>query len=307
LKALITGGGGFIGRHLVDKLISLNYEVIVIDSEFTGDLTKVNPKARLIESNIETFSVPMWTELIEGVDYVFHLAAQKHNTKNITNSEIVQTNVNATINLSEACGLSEVNKLVFTSSLYAYGNTGPNVMKETDLPQPNTIYGASKLMGENILQTFEKKLNLQWNVARLFFIYGPGQFAGNGYKSVIVNNFERMLQRKPPVINGSGNQALDYVYVEDAVEAIYQLAITDSNSKIVNVSSREPVSINQLTDLMIKVSGNTCKPIFSEKDWTEGTIRYGDNTKINELINWPRKVQLEEGLTRTWISLGQAN
>jgi UDP-glucose 4-epimerase len=173
-------------------------------------------------------------------------------------------------------------------------------MNEGNLPQPSTLYGSSKLMGENILRFSEKQYGLSWNVARLFFIYGPGQFAGSGYKSVIVKNFERIRDNMPVIINGDGNQSLDYLYVRDAVEGIKKLANCKIQNNIFNVSSGSLISINDLLLLMKKVSGKSVESIYESADWTSGSKRFGDNSLIREKLGWAPTVSMFDGLKKTW-------
>ena len=305
MKVLVTGGAGFIGRHLVQKLIDLGHEVIVVDSGFTGNLVKINKAAKLINRDLNDFAFEDLIKLIDKVEIIFHLAAQKHNTKNISPEEMIQTNVNATFSLAKASGIVGINKFVFTSSLYAYGNLGPSVMKESDVPQPKTLYGSTKLMGEHILRSINNEYDLKWNVARLFFIYGPGQFSGSGYKSVIMKNFERLRQDLPPVINGSGSQSLDYVYVSDAVSAIVKLAEINSSENIVNISSGRATTVNDLTKQMQEIARSDTTPVSNSPDWTEGTSRFGDISISKSLLNWNSDVTLREGLSRVWSSLNQ--
>lgn len=287
----------------MDKLISLGHKVTVVDSGFAGDLGEVAHKVDLIADNFNCFTVADWHNIVDGKTYVFHLAAQKHNTLDVTSEEMIHTNVNSTHDLAIACAESGVKKLIFTSSLYSYGNLGNKIMKESDIPMPDTLYGSTKLMGENILRSISRKINLQWNIARLFFIYGPNQFAGSGYKSVIFKNFERIRDGLSPIINGSGTQALDYVFVLDAVEALIKLATIESSGNIVNISSSLPFSVNSLTNEMLKVAKSELSPIRGEADWTEGTIRFGDNNLAKETLKWETSVSLSKGLGLTWNSI----
>ena len=300
MRALVTGGAGFIGRHLVDKLITDYSEVIIIDSGQTGQLASIAKEARLINVDLDSYEINDFMEILHGVDHVFHLAAQKHNTADISPRKMISTNVLSTYNLIIASAQSKVKRFVFTSSLYTYGNLGPRIMNEGDLPKPSTLYGSSKLMGENILRFAEKQYGLNWNVARLFFIYGPGQFAGSGYKSVIVKNFERIRDGMPVIINGDGNQSLDYLYVQDAVKGIRELANCKIQNKIFNVSSGSLISISDLLLLMEKASSKSVDRIYQSADWTSGSKRFGDNSLMREKLGWEPTVSMFDGLKKTW-------
>jgi UDP-glucose 4-epimerase len=303
MRSLVTGGAGFIGRYLVDKLVEDNSDVIVLDSGQTGQIQNINKKAKFIKVDLDSCGISELLEYLSGVDQVFHLAAQKHNTNDISPAKMVATNVLSTYNLAVASAKSNIKRFVFTSSLYAYGNLGPEIMTEKNLPQPSTLYGATKLMGENILRIAEKQYGLSWNVARLFFIYGPGQFAGSGYKSVIVKNFERIRDGLPATINGDGKQSLDYVYVRDAVEGIKLLADCNLQGEIFNISSSNPVSINELTSAMENSAGIKINKTYLPEDWTSGSKRFGDYNLIKTKLGWIPRTSLNYGLNETWNSI----
>ena len=300
MRALVTGGAGFIGRYLVDKLIEDGAEVIVLDSGYTGQFTELNKNVKLIKVDLDTCRIDDFMEFLVGIDQVFHLAAQKHNNVNVPPEKMISTNILSTYNLVLASAKSNVKRFVFTSSLYAYGSLGPEIMTEDSIPEPSTLYGASKLMGENILRFAERQYGLSWNAARLFFIYGPGQFAGSGYKSVIVKNFERIRDGLPAVITGDGKQTLDYLYVQDAVDALKLLANCKIQNEIFNVSSSTSISINDLLLEMEKSSGREVLRFYEPGDWTSGSQRIGDNSLIKSKLGWNPNVSLHDGLFQTW-------
>lgn len=258
---------------------------------------------RLVERDIASLTDGEWDDLLSGCDIVFHLAARKYNTPGVTAEQLIDTNVRATWQLAQAAARGGVRRLVFTSSLYAYGGLGPDVMRETDIPLPRTLYGSSKLMGEHILRTVGLESGLSWNCARLFFIYGPGQYADGGYKSVIVTNLERMAAGLAPTVCGDGEQALDYVFVGDAVQALWTLATAEATAQVLNVASGRAASINDLTAEMIGVVGEEFTPEKLPADWTAGTSRVGDPSNCRAAIGWSATTDLTKGLAATWHSL----
>lgn len=302
MKYLVTGGAGFIGRHLVNTLLQNNSEVVVVDSGHTGQISLLPQQVSLVETDISELSTEHWVKLLDGVDVVFHLAARKYNTPGVTADQLIESNVTATWRLAEAAAIVGVGKFVFTSSLYAYGSLGPKIMEETDLPLPITLYGASKLMGENILRSIDFKLGLNWAAARLLFVYGPGQFADGGYKSVIVTNFENLRNDQAPTICGDGNQVLDYVYVQDVVDGLINMSSTSSPKAIANLSTGRATSINELTEMMLSISEKQFSASYIAEDWTSGTSRVGSPEAAYELFGWKPKVSLENGLKLTWQS-----
>ena len=303
MRVLITGGAGFIGRHLVDHVRGLGHEPVIVDAGLTGRVAELPAGCTLVERDIATLTGPAWDDLLVDCDLVFHLAARKYNTPGVTSDELLDTNVTATWRLAEAAARAGVNRVVFTSSLYAYGALGPDVMRETDVPAPQTLYGASKLMGEHIFRTVGVEHGLAWNCARLFFVYGPGQYADGGYKSVIVTNLERMAQGLAPTVYGDGEQSLDYVYVKDVVDALWLLGIGSSTGVVLNVASGRPETINSLAATMVKVAGGGFTPEHLPPDWTAGTSRVGDPSLCRATTGWSATTDLATGLRYTWHSL----
>jgi len=242
-----------------------------------------------------------------GVDVCFHLAAEKHNSSRSTPQRVIDVNISGTRRLLEAAATSGVGKIVFTSSLYAYGSLGPTPMSEGDVPIPTTVYGTSKLAGEHLLRVAASSAGLRWSVARLFFVYGPGQYAEGGYKSVIVANFERLRRRERPIIYGDGKQALDYVYVDDVVGALLMLAEPDHNGLVCNVGTGRAVSVGELTKIMLTISGRGLEPWMCPPDWTDGSVRVADTRVARETLGWTATTSIEEGLERVWASLGDTD
>ncbi len=239
-RVLVTGAAGFIGSALTERLVTTHgCEVVAIDNERSGDWGRLDVPVERIHRPIEALSVEEWAELCAGVDFLFHLAADKYNSPGSTAERIIDVNVAAFQRLLQGCVRNDLGKVVFTSSLYAYGSMGPDPMSESDIPSPTTMYGASKVMGEHLLRIATRDHGLRWSAARLFFIYGPRQYAEGGYKSVILSNFERILDGQAPVIHGDGKQALDYVYIDDCIDALVALAGDKTDGMTLNVGSGE--------------------------------------------------------------------
>jgi nucleoside-diphosphate-sugar epimerase len=173
-------------------------------------------------------------------------------------------------------------------------------MRITDLPHPTTAYGMSKVAGEHLLRIAERDHGLEWAAARLFFVYGPDQYAAGGYKSVIISNFERMLRGDAPTIYGDGDQRLDYVYIDDIVAGLLQLSLPDHDRALVNLGSGSAPSVLDLTRCMLAVSESDVAPVFCPPDWTAGSVRVAEITETRATLGWERHVALEEGLERVW-------
>lgn len=305
-RFLVTGGAGFIGSHLVTELLQQGAEsVIALDHLRCGSWdnlieakSQFGHRLRLVEMDLGQVELAgkSLASVLEGVDFIYHLAAEKHNQAKADPELILNANVIGTTRLLQAATVSGVRKIVFTSSLYAYGRRNKPEMIETENPQPNTIYGVSKLAGEQLLRTFYEQAGLAYTAARLFFIYGPRQLAGMGYKSVILSNFERILTGQAPVIYGDGQQALDYTYITDAVNGLLASLTSAANGVMINLGSATPTTINDLTTLMLEVADSDLKPVYGPADWSAGTYRVCDNRQASQLLGWQPQVSLRSGL-----------
>ncbi len=301
-RIAITGGAGFIGAALANELHFRGHdEIKLIDNLSTGDWSRLNYQGDRNLIDISTSSIGDLSDLLSGTEILFHLSAVKlHNEKN-SFEELINNNVLGTRYLLEAAGLAGVKKVIFTSSLYAYGMLNNKSFTEDLVPLPSTVYGASKLFGEGLISIAAQKHGFKYSIARLFFIYGENQYSEGGYRSVIVNNFERLKSGQPAVINGDGNQILDYLHVSDCVSALISLGEQTTN-EVFNISSGVPVTIKQLTAQMLKVTGDGIFT-YADADWTQGTRRVGSNRKIQKITGWSPRINLHDGLTSTWDSL----
>lgn len=300
-KVVVTGAAGFIGSHLCRKLIEDGVTTVIgIDSLRSGDWARTPIEVVRDERDISDICLDEWMEILSNTDALFHLAAEKYNSSKSTPEKVLFANIVATERLVRAAALVGVRRTVFTSSLYAYGSMGPAIMDECDVPTPTTLYGASKVMGEGIFRAIDREIGLSWNIARLFFIYGPRQFAEGGYKSVILSNFERLMNGEPPTIYGDGTQALDYVYIDDCIQGLISLASQPTEKQIVNISTGIPITINDLTQTMLNIANVDKLPIHMPADWTNGSIRFGSTTLAGERFEWNATTSLEEGLSRVF-------
>jgi UDP-glucose 4-epimerase len=308
-SVMVTGGCGFIGAHLVKRLLELKAKrIVVIDNLSYGskkNLDEIKDKVTVIRHTLGSREDAALFDILKGIDYVFHLAALKHNQSNDLPACILSQNINGTFNLCEAAVKNKVKKIVFSSSVYAYGRTHRPALKESELPHPATIYGISKLAGEYLFSRFFREYNLHYIALRYFFVYGPGQLTGTGYKTVIVKNFQRIMHNQSPIISGDGRQALDYIYIDDVIDATVRAMESEYSAEVFNVGSSEPISINHLIDTMLKVSGKSLKKKYLPPDNTAGTYRVADISKIKSLLHFKPQVTLEEGLRKAYKWLRQ--
>lgn len=279
--------------------------MVGIDNERSGDWGRVDVPCTRVDADIAAVDADGFRDLCRGADVVFHLAAEKYNSSKSTPQRVIDANITGTHRLYEGAARARVPKIVFTSSLYAYGGLGPDAMSEEDIPTPTTMYGVSKVAGEDMLRVAQRDHGIEWAVARLFFVYGPRQYADGGYKSVILTNFERIARGEAPVVFGDGEQALDYVFVDDVVHGLLGMA-RPGFTGIVNLGSGRAVSVNELTALMMDVAGSDVAPVTGPADWTAGTRRVGDVALAKRRLNWSAGTDMRSGLERVWKWMTEA-
>lgn len=306
---VVTGGCGFIGSHLVAELVRRGAaRIVVIDSLRYGDranLGALSDRVEIVQHTLGLDPKAALAQAVQGARYLFHLAAEKHNQSKDDPERVYRSNIEGTHALYEVACDAGVKKVVFSSSLYAYGRVSGGPFVETEVPAPHTVYGITKLAGEHILRFFEKQRQIEHNALRYLFVYGPKQFAGMGYKSVIVKNFERLLAGERPTVYGDGRQALDYVYVDDIVDATLRAMEHDVSGEVVNLGSGIATPVAALVELMIRVSEKNVEKLYEPPDWTAGSSRVANPEKAARVLGWRATTSLEDGLRRTYRWLAE--
>ena len=313
-RVMVTGGCGFIGSHLARGLIERGArEVVVLDKLKYGSAPDLPAGVKVVRFALGEDEPGPLQEHLAGIDHVLHLAAEKHSQVRPDPDLILASNVIGTQALLNAARGAGVRKVVFASSVYAYGRMQGPAMVETELPQPRTVYGVSKLAGEHLTAAAAAQGGFEWMVLRYFFVYGPGQYPGTGYKSVIVKNGERLLHSLPPTVIGDGEQALDYVYVDDVVEATLLALEGSISGETLNVASGQAVTINRLlaglAATALASQGQAGAPLDRVQlppDDTAGSCRVGSIDRIRAVLGWYPRVDLEEGLYRTYAWMREA-
>ena len=279
-KVVVTGGAGFIGSYLVDRLISLGVEVIVLDNLSTGKRENVNSKANLVICNIPQSTADFLCEQTKDVDAVFHLAAKTAVQESIENPEMYnEMNVGGTLKMLEVCRLNNIPKFIFSSTSAIYGDT-KTPTSETNPVNPISPYATTKLIGENYCKLYNKIYGLDTVCLRYFNVYGNRMNNEGGYKLVMPIFKDQILNNKALTINNDGEQRRDFIHVEDIVEAnILSVIQKDSCGEIFNVGSGKNYSINEIADMF-----------GGEKQYGNKVIEpketLADTTKINLGLGW---------------------
>jgi len=305
---LVTGGAGFIGSHLVDRLIDEKPEnLVVVDKFYLGEDKIRNlssaksrfpslkvyredaAKMRLMKKNLKN----------ESIEVVFNLAAICLPASLIKPKWTYDTNVAIVSNLCELLRKDYFKTLIHFSSSEAYGDAEQVPMDESHPLKPTTPYGASKIASDHLILSYYKTFDIDVSIVRPFNTYGPRQNEGT-YAGVIPLTIRRILRGESPVIYGDGLQTRDYTYVTDVADAavkVYQAKST--RGKVLNIASAKEISIKDLISKIAKLM-NCKKPVIYDKQRPGDVRRFiGSNSLAKKIINYKPKVDFEEGLRRT--------
>ncbi len=291
-KVLVTGGAGFIGSHLVDRLITDGHEVVVLDNLSTGKRDNLNSKAKLIECDIADFTVI--EKHFAEVEVVFHLAALARIQPSIKDPlPANHTNVTGTLNVLWAAKKHGVTKVIYSGSSSAYGlqPTENFPLKETLPTHPSSPYALQKLVGEQYCQLFSSLYGLPTVIFRYFNVYGPRQLTEGSYATVIGIFLKQTREGRPMTIVGDGKQRRDFTHVSDIVEAnilAWQKVIPPG--EVINLGTGKNYSINEIAQL---IGG---PDIHITERLGEYPITQADNSKARKLLGWQPKISLEQGI-----------
>lgn len=301
MKALVTGGAGFIGSHLVDLLLAKGCELVVIDNLATGQRSQVSEKALFLQGDVG--HPEFLARALPGCDVVFHLAAVSSVQHSLDRPiEVHNTNLTATLALLEASVRHNVPRFVFSSSAAVYGDTGGEPAREDMIPKPMSHYAVQKLASEHYCQVYHRLNGLETVCLRYFNVYGPRQRADSPYSGVIAKFIEAARAGQPITIFGDGEQTRDFCHVEDVAVANY-LAATQGAEKVAgracNVGTGLATSVNELARLVVSAFGTGGVSIARQPS-RPVEIRYSQ-AEINlarQSLEWNPSTCLELGLER---------
>jgi UDP-glucose 4-epimerase len=300
MRIIVTGGAGFVGSHLVELLIKKNHFPIIIDNLSSGKYSYIkkfvdSKKAEFLKMDIRNYKK---LKILPKVDAILHLAAVASVVESITNPKYVNdVNITGTLNVLELCKEMKIPKLIFTSSAAVYGDYEKNISEKT-ITIPTTVYGSTKLTGEQYCKIYSELYSIKIVVLRPFNIYGPRQ--NDAYAGVIHKFFDRIEQNKRPIIFGNGKQTRDFIYVKD-IAMIFEKAVNYNNLKkfeVFNLGTGKSVTINHLLKLCLKTKHKNLKPIF--KKAIPGVVFHStvNIKKLKNNLKFIPKIKLEQGLER---------
>jgi nucleoside-diphosphate-sugar epimerase len=299
---VVTGGGGFIGSHIVEELLQRQQTVKVIDNFSTGKRQNLEPfkhKADIIEADLA--EAKNLTELIRGADYVIHQAAIPSVPKSIIDPvKSHHANVNGTLNLLLASRDAAVKRVVYASSSSVYGDSPTLPKHEGMMPNPLSPYGAQKLFAEMYCQVFTKAYGLETVSLRYFNVFGPRQDATSQYSGVLALFIPAVLQGRRPTIHGDGLQSRDFTYVKNVVEAnLLACTVPGVGGQVFNVACGDRITVNSMLQQINAITGKDIAAIYGET--RSGDIKHSqaDITRAKEHLGYEPKITFEEGLKHT--------
>lgn len=300
-KIVVTGGAGFIGSHLTDKLLDLGYKVRVIDNfcifKNPKEFFYKNPKAEYYKYDIRNLN--LLTKAFKDADTVFHLAALARIQPSLKNPGLYQeVNALGTMNVLLAAKRAGVRRVIYSSTSSIYGLKNKPPVKEEMMPDPLNPYAATKLAGEYYCKIFSSAFGLETVILRYFNVYGPRQPDVGSYTPVIARFLEQLSKGTPMTIIGDGRQTRSFTYVNDVIKAniLAMKSKKVGQGEIINIGSIKKYNINQLAEY---IGG---KVVYVPPRPAEVRHSSADISKAKKLLGWKPSIDLEQGLNQLTMS-----
>ncbi len=301
-RYVVTGGAGFIGSALVRALLAQGHRVHVIDNLSTGTLDNLEEIAdRITVSEYDLTDYQRVARVIEGADRVFHLGALPSVPKSIMQPvPSHESNINGTFNVLRAAVEGKAGRVVYAASSSAYGDTEVLPKVEDMAPHPKSPYAVQKLLGEYYASVFSTCYGLETVSLRFFNVYGPRQDPGSPYSGVLSIFLNCLIDRRPPTINGDGEQSRDFTYVEDVVSLLLKASeALGVSGKVFNAGNGNRYTLNQTWQLLQRIEGVHIPPLYAPPRPGDVRDSQADTTAaVRELGHSPR-FSFEQGLRLT--------
>ena len=307
MQVLVTGGAGFIGSHLADRLVRDGYRVTIIDNESTGRMINMPTAARYIKGDVTRLQ-ELEPAFVDDLDVVLHIAGHVSLIRSYTDPSLdLKTNVQGTINVLQLCLKYRVPRLLYASSMTVYGHTATLPIPEDAACRPISYYGITKYAAERYVHAMAQRRDLDFNFDvtsfRMFSVYGPRQALDNPYQGVLGIFLGNLFRDEPISIFGDGEQSRDFVYIDDVVEA-WAGAVNNSTTfgQVINLGSGHRLSLNELANRVLDAFG---------RDRNNHPVRYlparsgeqrdveADIERAHSLLGWAPRISFAEGLANT--------
>ncbi len=302
MKYLVTGGAGFIGSHITEELVSRGETVTVFDNLETGKLENIQPflaKIRFVYGDIRDLRLLL--QKMEGMDFVLHQAALRSVPKSVADPvPYFHVNITGHYNVLEAARQNKVKGVTFASSSSVYGNTDRFPQTEDQPTIPESPYAITKRDGESLCRFFHKTYGLNAISLRYFNVFGPRQSLENKYAVVIPFFIKRILEGKPPIIYGDGEQGRDFTYVKEVVRAnLLALQAKNAGGEVFNVSEGKTITINELARKINEILGKNIPSEYQSARAGDVLKTQGSPAKAKEKLDFIVQTSFEEALQQT--------
>jgi UDP-glucose 4-epimerase len=298
VKILVTGGAGFIGSHLVDRLVQEGHEVVVVDNLSTGRRRNLNRAAEFYKRDVQGSRMESVFRRERPV-VLIHLAAQMNIRRSVEDPLFdAQVNILGTLNVLDHAVRYGTRKVIFASSGGAiYGEQDVFPAPESHATRPLSPYGISKLTGEYYLAYYQRVSGIQYVSLRFSNVFGPRQDP-YGEAGVVAIFCQKMLAGEQPIINGNGRQTRDFIYVDDVVEA-HMTVLGKDIQGVYNVGTAHETTINELFGKLADLTKSGCRQLYGPAKKGEQARSVVDASKLRQELGWEPRVSLDEGLART--------
>ena len=303
MRYLVTGGAGFIGSNIVDELVQRGQDVAVLDDLSTGKEVNLAGVRKKIELHIGSVTdLAAAQSACRGADYVIHLAARTSVPRSVENPlDTNHVNIDGTLNVLVAARDAKVRRLVYAASSSAYGETPTLPKVETMQPEPISPYGVTKYVGELYAQVFGRVYGLENASLRYFNVFGPRQDPTSQYSGVLSRFMLAVIEGKPPVIFGDGEQSRDFTYVENIVdETLRACEASGASGKVFNGGTGVRITLNEVLKLIEKITGKKISARYDPPRSGDILHSQADISLARKVLGYEPRVGFEEGLRRTW-------
>jgi UDP-glucose 4-epimerase len=304
VKVLVTGGAGFIGANLTEALLKRGHQVRILDNFSTGKRENLvfdesYPSLEIIDGDI--CDLNLCQRAMKDIEYVFHQAALPSVQRSIEDPLTSHSvNVGGTLNILLAAKNAGVKRLIYASSSSVYGDTPTLPKREEMPPNPLSPYALQKYVGEQYSRLFYQLYGFETISLRYFNIFGPKQDPNSIYSAVIPRFIDLLLQGRPPVIFGDGEQSRDFTYIDNVVQAnLLAMSKEQLNGEVVNIACGKRTSLNQLLNILKHILGSKVSPVYQGS--RKGDVKHSlaDINKGKQFLNYEPQVEIEIGLKKT--------
>ncbi len=299
-RVLLVGGAGLVGSHLAEELLKEDIkEIIIFDNFVRGrlvNLSKVSPDKRVKIIKADMLDEKSLNEASKNIDFIFHLAALWLLHCQEKPTEGFEVNAKGTLNVLEAAKNNQIKKLIFSSSASVYGDPIFVPMTEEHPFNNRTMYGATKIAGEQFCRFYYSRYGLDYLALRYFNIYGSRQDYRGAYVSVIMKALDRIKEGQPPIIHGDGSQAYDFIHVRDVARANIAALKSPATDEAVNIASGIKTSINEIVKLILELTDSNLKPQYKDGKPEFVTERKASIDKAKKLLGFTAEISLRNGL-----------